>query len=153
MVVADVVDSAVETPTTPIVTGALNTSAEAVARPDTPGVRAAAFRESPPAQVVVTTEPEKRQSKGSWLVIAVVAVLVLSVVGIGVWGWNKKESMYHLAVVDNQGPGTPRSVRDLTGLRARVKPPICVPHRCQRGSVASSRHRPRGSELSHYDFR
>ena len=102
VVVADVVDSAVETPTTPIVTGALNTSAEAVARPDTPGVRAAAFRESPPAQVVVTTEPEKRQSKGSWLVIAVVAVLVLSVVGIGVWGWNKKESMYHLAVVDNQ---------------------------------------------------
>ena len=48
VVVADVVDSAVETPTTPIVTGALNTSAEAVARPDTPGVRAAAFREARP---------------------------------------------------------------------------------------------------------
>lgn len=102
VVVADVVDASASTPSEPSLAGALRNSEEELPRPNTAAGRAAALRPRQSQEIAVTTEPVKRKSKGTWLVVAVVALLIVAVAGIGVWGWNKKESMYHLAVVDDQ---------------------------------------------------
>ncbi|STB96626.1 PP2C family protein-serine/threonine phosphatase [Corynebacterium amycolatum] len=102
VVIADVVDSSARTPYEPALAGALQSADEELPRPNTAAGRAAALRPRKSQEIAVTSEPEKKASKGKWLVISVVLVLVAGLAGLGIWGWQKKESMYHLAVVDGQ---------------------------------------------------
>lgn len=102
VVVADVVDSSTRTPYEPALAGALQSTEEELPRPDTAAGRAAALRPRKSQEIAVTAEPEKKKTKGAWLVISVVVVLIVGLVGVGIWGWQKKESMYHLAVVDGE---------------------------------------------------
>ena len=102
VVVADVVDSSARTPYEPALAGALQSAEEELPRPNTAAGRAAALRPRKSQEIAVTSAPEKKASKGKWLVVSVVLVLVAGLVGLGIWGWQKKESMYHLAVVDGQ---------------------------------------------------
>lgn len=101
IVVADVVDSSQQTPDQPALAGALRCDAEELPRPNTSAGRAAALRPRQSQEIAVTAEPEhKPASKGRWLVLTVVALLIITIGAIGAWGWQKKESMYHLAVED-----------------------------------------------------
>lgn len=102
VVIADVVDSSTRTPYEPALAGALQGAEEELPRPNTAAGRAAALRPRKSQEIAVTSEPEEKASKGKWLVISVVLLLVAGLVGVGIWGWQKKESMYHLAVVDEQ---------------------------------------------------
>lgn len=102
VVIADVVDSSTRTPYEPTLAGALQGGEEELPRPDTAAGRAAALRPRKSQEIAVTSEPEKKSSKGTWLVIAIVVVLIAGLAGIGLWGWQKKESMYHLEVVDGE---------------------------------------------------
>lgn len=102
VVIADVVDSSTRTPYEPALAGALQGAEEELPRPNTAAGRAAALRPRKSQEIAVTSEPEEKASKGKWLVISVVLLLVAGLVGVGIWGWQKKESMYHLAVVDDQ---------------------------------------------------
>ena len=115
VVVADVVDSSARTPYEPALAGALQSAEEELPRPNTAAGRAAALRPRKSQEIAVTSAPEKKASKGKWLVVSVVLVLVAGLVGLGIWGWQKKESMYHLAVVDGQVQlmhGVPGSLTD-----------------------------------------
>lgn len=103
VVVADVVDSSQKTPPEPSLAGALSSIDDELPRPNTAAGRAAALRPRKAQEVAVTSEPESRKAnKGTWLVVTVVALLVLAALGTGIWGWQKKESMYHLAVVNDE---------------------------------------------------
>ncbi|WP_297452001.1 PP2C family serine/threonine-protein phosphatase, partial [uncultured Corynebacterium sp.] len=102
VVIADVVDSSTRTPYEPALAGALQGAEEELPRPNTAAGRAAALRPRKSQEIAVTSEPEEKASKGKWLVVSVVLLLVAGLVGVGIWGWQKKESMYHLAVVDEQ---------------------------------------------------
>lgn len=102
IVIADVVDSSEQTSTEPSLAGALTSLEEELPRPNTAAGRAAAFRPRASQSIAVTAEPVKNpgKSRGRWLVATVVLLLLAGIAGLGAWGWQKKESMYHLAVAD-----------------------------------------------------
>ncbi len=102
IIIADVVDSTADTPIEPALAGALGSTDSEAPRPNTSAGRAAAMRPPAEQERAVTAEPVDRPQKprGRWLVAAFVVVALVAVTAIGVWGWRKNDSMYHLAVED-----------------------------------------------------
>lgn len=102
VVIADVVDSATDTPSEPALAGALGALDAETPRPDTSAGRAAALRPPAEQERAVTSDPPASQPKlrGRWLVATVVIVGLLGLAAVGAWGWRKNDATYHLAVED-----------------------------------------------------
>ena len=100
IIIADVVDASADTPNEPALAGALGSLDSEAPRPNTSAGRAAAMRPPAEQERAVTAEPVGKAPKlrGRWLVATVVILALAAVAAIGVWGWRKNDSMYHLAV-------------------------------------------------------
>lgn len=100
IIIADVVDASADTPNEPALAGALGSLDSEAPRPNTSAGRAAAMRPPAEQERAVTAEPVGKAPKlrGRWLVATVVILALAAVTAIGVWGWRKNDSMYHLAV-------------------------------------------------------
>ncbi len=102
IIIADVVDASADTPVEPALAGALGSLDSEAPRPNTSAGRAAAMRPPADQERAVTADPvdEPPKQRGRWLVATFVILALIAVTAVGVWGWRKNESMYHLAVED-----------------------------------------------------
>ncbi|MFD5868988.1 PP2C family protein-serine/threonine phosphatase [Corynebacterium sp. NPDC060344] len=102
IIIADVVDASADTPVEPALAGALGSLDSEAPRPNTSAGRAAAMRPPAEQERAVTSGPvdEPPKQRGRWLVATVVVLALAAAAAVGVWGWRKNDSMYHLAVED-----------------------------------------------------
>lgn len=102
VIIADVVDSGQRTPAEPVLAGALGDVDVETPRPNTSAGRAAAMRPKADQAKAVTAEPDATPPKvrGRWLVATVVVLALIVAAGLAVWGWQRNDSMYHLATDD-----------------------------------------------------
>ena len=102
IVIADVVAASADTPNEPALAGALGAIDSEAPRPNTSAGRAAAMRPPAEQERAVTTDPvdDPPKQRGRWLVATFVVLALVASAAVGLWGWRKNNSMYHLAVED-----------------------------------------------------
>lgn len=100
IVIADVVDASADTPNEPALAGALGAIDSEAPRPNTSAGRAAAMRPPAEQERAVTIDPvdDPPKQRGRWLVATFVVLALVASAAVGLWGWRKNNSMYHLAV-------------------------------------------------------